>query len=137
MYVIEQQFTFTRDDGITFRFNIPRIQQHCLAFEQPFLINTNPEAARDHMKSGTIDKNRLKLVTRDMIENQPIIMVQWEDETHTIIDGNHRHFRAVQLGFREIPSFILEKRVWEKFLVDGPTLTIDEIKALPAIQVFK
>ncbi len=47
----------------------------------------------------------------------PIVMVELEERTHLMVDGNHRYVRRWEMGYSLINAYIYALGQWEPFLV--------------------
>jgi hypothetical protein len=49
---------------------------------------------------------------------EPCIVVELTDKTYKLIDGNHRLYKAKQLGVKNIPCYILPLEYHKIFIID-------------------
>lgn len=50
--------------------------------------------------------------------NIPIIIVRFDDGTHSVLDGNHRLYRAAQEGKAEILAHILDEKKLKRYIMN-------------------
>jgi len=51
---------------------------------------------------------------------RPALVIQHEDETAVVVDGNHRVLRWYGHGVRWAPAFILVPQAWRRFVLPVP-----------------
>ena len=57
----------------------------------------------------------------------PCIIVELTDKTKKLIDGNHRLYKAKQLGIENLPCYILPLDYHKNFIVDYDASTYEKV----------
>ena len=85
----------------------------------------------DYIKTNSgLEPHRFERITLEHIMRNPIIIIEWDDNTHTIVDGNHRYAKASDFGRTSIHAFILKPALWKTAIVkdfpEPPCETVEE-----------
>lgn len=74
----------------------------------------------DHIMSnqGVEEKKIERLAHRPDIYCQPVLLIEWDDGSHVLVDGNHRFVILWRMGIRKIPAFVIPKATWERFVLN-------------------
>jgi tRNA A37 threonylcarbamoyladenosine biosynthesis protein TsaE len=106
---------------------------HCEGKHPCILVGTVPieKEYADYIRENSgIEQHRYDRLRLQQIMNHPILIIEWDDNTHTVVDGNHRYVKAADLGRTEIKSIILKPALWKTAIVKGfpepPCETIEE-----------
>ena len=65
-----------------------------------------------------VEKHRLARLMDGPIR-EPILVCEWYDDTHLIVDGHHRYVASARRGFNAIKAKIIPKHVWMQHIVVG------------------
>ena len=128
---IQECFTHIDDEmKLTRKFNVTLIKRWCLENKPPIsLVVVDEENYRICTTMRGFEQHRLDRITPEILDKEPVIFV-WlpEDKTHLMIDGTHRCIKAYQLGRNLIKAYILNKDVWEQFLMPvDENITAEEL----------
>jgi hypothetical protein len=122
---IREVFHFTPKDeagnitGPEMRFEMTTMRKFLSGSCAPIVPATFQQQNYDHIMSGdTIEEPKVRrLANRPDIYCTPVILLEWEDGTHVLADGNHRFVILWRMGIRRMPAYIVTKDIWQKFLV--------------------
>lgn len=95
-------------------------------------LKNDPQFIHHHVENVTIDKDhalfcleyrgiekhRLFPLLMEPIR-EPIVVAITDDETHLILDGNHRYVAAAMRNLRSIQAKILPMRICEQHIIEG------------------
>lgn len=82
-------------------------------------VPTDPEMASLLIENSGIEQHRLDRLTAKHCLSTVIIIVEFPDGQHALIDGNHRYVKACQLKLPEMPAAIVKPALWREFVVTG------------------
>jgi hypothetical protein len=90
-------------------------------------IAVQDTAATMFMAERGIEWHRLgRIKVADLLT--PVILCDWRDNTHLLVDGHHRYVYAALLGVKTIPAYMLTHDQWEPFVIEGvPPVTREEL----------
>ena len=119
-------FTHITPQGLTRHFNIDEADRIVRSRSFPIIpIYVDPEFAQQCFIDRGIEQHRLdRLQPQHLLSPlyfahlPPTHNVDHKDR-HLLIDGHHRIVRAYQLGWENIPAYVLEPEVWETILIHG------------------
>jgi hypothetical protein len=80
----------------------------------------------DHVKKLILDKtveiSRIRsIMERNCFDDDydPIIIIDYDDNTNIIVSGNHRYVaRALHSDYETIKAYVVPKEIWKGFLID-------------------
>jgi len=70
----------------------------------------------DLSQNNTFNGNGCHIMSTDI--SQPVIVVQLSNDKYKLIDGNHRLQKALRLGIKEVPAYILSFEEHAKYIID-------------------
>ena len=116
----EEVFTHIDDDGTIRHFAPALIRKIATELSiQPVTINVEKSAALHAKRYCGVEKQRVKKLTHDDL-TRPIIVIEYSDTEHMLIDGHHRYYFAWKQFVKTIPAFIIRKKLWERCLLNMP-----------------
>ena len=65
-----------------------------------------------------LEYHRMARIPEDVKIWTPIIILHMPDNTHLIVDGNHRYYKAYCLNVKHIVGVVVEQEIWADYLVD-------------------
>lgn len=116
----EGEKTYTHQDDKTGEYRIFAVDRMALWIEAHSLevlkVKFLPDAAfaKFVLENRGIEPHRLLRCDISF----PITLLLMSDDTHLIVDGNHRYVKAAMVG-AELKANMLIKEQWEQFLVEG------------------
>ena len=117
MVIIERGECFThKDNDGTYRtFLIEPMRAWAKKTIKP-IVFPFPQYLYDHiMQDMGIEEDRVKRL-REPFLSEPLVSIQWPDETLTIVDGNHRAVKLFRQKNLTLCSYVIPYPVWEQFL---------------------
>ena len=91
----------------------------------------------DHLiKNGGVEEEHIANFPRENYDN-PLLVCRWEDETTTIIDGAHRYVKRYRAGEHSFRYLSIPLSICEKFLVDLPEVTQEELHSVNHAETLK
>lgn len=64
-----------------------------------------------------LEADRLASMTSEEAED-PVVVADWEDGTHVLVDGAHRRAFWAQRGRHELKGWMVPRALWEQFVYD-------------------
>lgn len=121
----DQTFVFKEDiTGDTLYFGVGAMQRFAKEYggrcSQVMLVRTpvDSNAVAIIGARGGIDQERMDKLPDEALR-EPIIGIQWDDGTVTIIDGNHRLLKLFQRNVEMVNMYLFTDPFWRSFLQDG------------------
>lgn len=107
MIIIEEIYDWHDDNGERFRFFVSRIGAYCERQKLPSETVGFNASLCDYLTSrAEIDEKTVETMPPSR-RDQPVIIAAFPNNTHVLIDGNHRAVRRIRDGFDFIEAFIL------------------------------
>lgn len=114
-------FTWVDPDDDTYQLNflVNRIIEASKDLEI-LLTPVNDEGAEMIRTHRGLEPHRLARITGIPPSWPPVIYLLMPDDTHLLIDGNHRYFRAWQMRSEWILTKVVPESIWKYYLVNLP-----------------
>lgn len=116
--LLDEIFSHEDNEGVTRHFN-PSAMLRAIIDLKVFpicqMIDLSTDLVESIESNHGVEQDRLDKIL-DRLDN-PIVIIKFEDQTHLVIDGNHRVVKRWRLGKDDAPAFIFEPGQWEDFLV--------------------
>jgi len=110
-YERREIFTFHADEVGTFRFDVRGIKEAIADDRIPARMYKIPEVKEDYhqhiLHNGGVEPERLPRITGADLE-RPGLLVAWPNGYQTMIDGNHRLCRRMQLGTKSFRFLLVD-----------------------------
>jgi hypothetical protein len=116
---IQEVFTHIDDEmKLTRKWNVTLLRRWLKNNPQP-LFNIVMDDRTYHFCKNLrgYEQHRLDRITMEVIDKIPVIFCMLEDGMTVMVDGTHRCIKAYEAGRRLIVGHILNKDVWEQFLM--------------------
>lgn len=114
----DEMFTFSPNDGEPMHFATTRLVAYLQGVGAQVVAVELDEALATHVaKRHGIEVPHLTNSLERLEE--PCVFLDYGDGTHIVADGNHRVVARHLLGFKTVPAWLVPKKVWQRFLVDG------------------
>jgi len=86
-------------------------------------VELNEEFYRQILTCNGIEQDRLaywisQIKKGHVPDEPPLLLLQWDDGTHTLADGGHRLCAAWRCNLRELLCYLVPESIWRKFLLD-------------------
>lgn len=126
----DQVFSHVAGDGTVRHFNCGELMRGAIA------RTMKPECVVIDLDEGLIamvrerhgiEPGRLECVDADGLT--PLLIAQFDDGSHVIVDGNHRAVRAWDAGLRSHRAMIFSPADWQRCLVTDLPTDADELYA--------
>lgn len=119
----EEIFTHKDDDGTIRHFPSGAMNRIALEYagktdQISCVVIPLCDKVADHIRKNMgIEQSRIDRLVPPYID-MPIIGILWEDDKSlTIIDGNHRYLKLIEMGRKEIRVFAFKQELWEQMLL--------------------
>jgi hypothetical protein len=124
MSPFDEVFEFTAPGEPTIYVNATRLRKHCentpgAAVCGPAVFH---QQLYDHVLANNgIEKTKLaRLSQRPDIYCQPVLLLECDDGSHIMADGNHRFVILWRMGIRRIPAYVIPETTWRQFVIELP-----------------
>jgi hypothetical protein len=117
-----QVFTFMSGDGTTYHFDILKLNDMIEMHPSQYKVETYAIRAEDidHIvKFNGIEQEHIDRIPESEV-NKFGIIIQWQDSTQTIINGNHRMVKRFRLGYDFMKFYVLTMQQTKKSLLAIP-----------------
>lgn len=107
----QQIFSHIDDDGIHRHFDIPKLYRIAHANPEMFPVLTNvidPELAERLKQIHGIEIQHLKTITAQRA-NEPGLILQFDDHSFLILDGNHRFVKRTAMGCTTMDFYVFDE----------------------------
>jgi len=120
--VLGNVFTFAPAGGGEYTIAVDMLTTWALGRVDVIGINIDPDQAEIFARENSVEPHRLaRIGWREL--NEPILLIEMGDGTHTLVDGSHRYVVAGRLGLKALPGRLIARPFWQAFRVSGmPTL---------------
>jgi hypothetical protein len=128
--VLGNVFTFIRGDGRQFTIAVDMLATAAYGVVPPIPVNISREQGEVFAVENAVEPHRLaRIGLRELAE--PIMLLDMEDGTHTLVDGSHRYVVAARMGLKVLPGWIIAKQDWMPYRVSGmPKLRRDHLQTM-------
>jgi hypothetical protein len=102
----------SRDGSLVFLYTIPQIENWAGTNSALSTVASSPEEALKISKAREITPEEAEAVVLRRAKERgcpPVLLVDWEDGTHVIIDGNHRLIAWGMKGEPQAPAYIIKQ----------------------------
>jgi hypothetical protein len=114
----DEMFTFSPNDGDPKHFATTRLVAYLKSSGAQVCAVDLDEALVAHVaRKHGIEPGHLTK-TLDRVE-EPCVFLDYGDGTHIVADGNHRVVARHLLGMKTVPAWLVPKKVWQRFLIEG------------------
>lgn len=124
---------FTHFDPVTkaeLNFNVTRIANSPRTkLIEPIPVTIDRKFAASLPKLRGLEKHRVMRLLEGLRQGapcEPILMASMPDDTHLIIDGSHRYYVAALLNWHAIPTKVIPRTLWKKYIVNMPPARSEE-----------
>jgi len=81
-------------------------------------VGVTDEYAGQILKRNGVNMDHVERLTASDLK-RPILFLDWGDGTQVLADGNHRYMLAHRLKRKDIRCWIVERKDWQQFVVEG------------------
>lgn len=116
----DQIFSHTDNDGVERHFNTSAMGRAALLQQvTPVLAvcDLYEDLITHIMKNHGVEEDHVSKVSH--MADHPVMLVEFEDGTNLLVDGNHRAVWRWRNGYRNIKALVFKPGMWEQFLVDN------------------
>jgi hypothetical protein len=117
----QQIFTHLDNDGVARTFLVETMQEFYKKYpncsELIFAMAPVDQKLSDYLRARQgIEQPRVDRLVEPWL-SEPVIGILWEDGETTIIDGNHRIVKSVEVGRSHVRAVLFKHPFWEQFLL--------------------
>jgi hypothetical protein len=122
---VDQVFTFTAfDTNETVHVNVSKLSRALHENDVPKarfgMMVLYEELHQMILKQQGIERDHLDSIPLDDVAFEPAIVVEDKNNTHIIVDGNHKIVKAYEIGLRRRPAFFVPRESLTPFLYEIP-----------------
>jgi hypothetical protein len=123
--VREETYTFTPDDEPPVTIRSGRLREWLIerAAHRVTTATFPAQPLDDLIHQHGLEQDRLDSMT-EAEAAEPIIIGEWHDGTHILIDGGHRRYFWAERGITTLRAWIVPYSVWGQYVFDpdGPNV---------------
>lgn len=120
----DELFTWSSPDLGSFVLNVTRLRraiQRGMCDASGIRLQIREEDYKHILEHGGVERERIDALTPEQLESKVGILIEHDDGTETMVDGNHTLCRLYQDGAREMNCWLVASASWKRFVCGWET----------------